>query len=330
MNKIIAILFLLISSNCIAQQRLKDTLRIAILSDSHGVGAYANPREDSCARGIFINYLKQFYPVVLQYNLSRSGATTFTARNYGFNWLPYAPDGGYGAYANGDTNYNMRKALSFKPDIILVFYTGNCVAFDFKLEGIRNNYKWFNDTAAKEKIKIYYTTGTARNSTFFSEQRYRDSTQAIRTWLDATYPGRVINILDSMIRHDTSGHGILPPLEWLSFDNLHYNNAGHNQLGKLLVDNEVTDGIAFNYNSYCRNIKFKKQGDSVRVTAKLLASKLIISGATTINGTYTELKRMRKLYVTNFDTKITSIYPFIKIQLYSNGKKTITYTKEII
>ncbi len=195
--------------------------KIVVLGSSTSAGAGASPIDSSYVKRLQV-YLKDSVNAgCTVINLALGGATTRAMQP---TW-----------YGGADTARNIDKAITHKPDGILINYPSNDVANNYTLTEQKANFQRVMAKADSAKIPVWVTTTQPRN---FGAQAQRDSQIAMKNWIIATYPKMYINFWDGIA--ETNGQ-IIPAYN--SGDGVHLNNAGHRLIFQRVVQSNMADRL---------------------------------------------------------------------------------------
>ena len=193
---------------------------IVILGSSTAYGTGAVPIDSSWVN--LLNYqFKEDRKNVTIHNLALGGYTTYHIMPSN---VP-APGGRPGA----DLSRNLDKALSFKPDLIIINLPSNDVTHGFSDKEILNNYHSICNEIKRNNVQYLITSTQPRN---FPDIHSRERLAILNHLVNATFPGNTIDFYNLLA--DVSLR-IKPELNF--GDGIHLNNRGH----KIIFDEFLKD-----------------------------------------------------------------------------------------
>ena len=145
-------------------------------------------------------------------NLAKGGYTTY-------HILPTGTRVPAGIDVSVDTARNLTKALSLKPDVLIVNMPSNDAANHFSAAQQLTNFSKIAEIAEKAGVKVWICTTQPRN---FSDPVQVRIQREVADSIFAIYGDRAIDFWNGLA--DTSGH---IRKEYDSGDGIHLNNAGH-------------------------------------------------------------------------------------------------------
>ncbi|MFZ4798394.1 MAG: GDSL-type esterase/lipase family protein [Bacteroidia bacterium] len=199
---------------------------IVVLGSSTAAGAGATTIQKSWV-WLYKDFLKKDtrYELI---NLAVSGFTTY-------NILPTGTIIPTGISQVVNLEHNINKALSYKPDAIIVNLPSNDLTLGYPNEDQINNYKLIRDFAIKEGVPVWITT----------PQPINNKTNTIRYNLQVEMVKRVKEEFGDNVLDFYTDMGIgsnLKPL-YDSGDGTHLNNAGHQELFKRVISKDIHNYI---------------------------------------------------------------------------------------
>lgn len=189
---------------------------IAILGSSTAEGVGASPRDSSWSNKLKYLFVLENRNINL-INLARAGYTTFKI-------LP-------SSFSTADTTRNVDKALSFKPDLIIINLPSNDFAEGHSDQQILDNYGIVTQKMVAANIPFIITTTQPRDFTHLEARKrlaifnnkmeafYAD--QMVYTYVQLATPDFYLN------RHFGYGDGV------------HLNNNGHDVIFKSIVNDST-------------------------------------------------------------------------------------------
>jgi acyl-CoA thioesterase I len=184
---------------------------VVILGSSTAYGTGASPIDSSWVNLLRYSFNNEKKDVTV-YNLALGGFTTY-------NIMPKE----IGVVTNRplyDTSRNVDKALSLKPDFIIISLPSNDIANEYSDQEILHNYSVITSLIKKVNIPFIITSTQPRNLTS-SAARMR--LQAFNLNLLNLFPENVLNYYDSLT--DFPSLNIKRDLD--AGDGIHLNNKGH-------------------------------------------------------------------------------------------------------
>lgn len=219
-------------------------LRIVILGSSTAEGAGCT-RHDSCWVERFSRAINDEIPETEVINLAKGGYTTYQIM----------PTGSPAYQARRqqlvtDTCRNITKALSLKPDIIIINMPTNDTSHGIPVKEQLNNFKKMAALAKKHNADCYVTTAQPHNfgekyTPPYDKQHHPDvSKQHFRDWfweltekVKRTFKEHAINFYDGIASDDS--YSFIKP-EYDSGDGVHLNNNGHRILAQRAVERIIS------------------------------------------------------------------------------------------
>ncbi len=151
--------------------------------------------------------------------------------------------------------HNVTKAISFKPDVVLINLPSNDVNLDFSLKEQLDNYTQITDALDSQNIQYWISTPQGRN---FSKEK-RDLQGKVKDSTDTRYGRNTLDFWKGL----ASWSGTIRP-EYDSGDGIHMNDEAHKLLfeevwskdilGKIL---DKRKGIVRKNSAYTSPIKYK-------------------------------------------------------------------------
>jgi lysophospholipase L1-like esterase len=183
---------------------------VVILGSSTAYGTGATPIDSSWVN--LLNYqFKADKKKVEIHNLALGGYTTY-------HIMPstVSPPNGRPL---ADMSRNLDKALSFKPDLIIINLPSNDITYGFTDQEVVSNYQYICNEIIKNNIQYLITSTQPRN---FPEWHTRERLATLNNIVKATFPLNTIDFYSLLA--DAS----LNIRQELNFgDGIHLNNKGH-------------------------------------------------------------------------------------------------------
>lgn len=187
-------------------------LKIVVIGSSTAAGTGANP-PDSAWVNLYRDYLQGINPANEVINLAMGGYQTYNLMPSGFKPPRYR--------AHPDTLRNISKALSLRPDGIILNLPSNDAAAGFSLEEQLANFDTIAQTAAQANIPIWICTTQPRS---FSADKILTQL-VVRDSILQNFGDKAIDFWSGV-----AGPEGLIGLSFNSGDGIHLNNAGHRVL----------------------------------------------------------------------------------------------------
>lgn len=162
-------------------------------------------------------------------NLAKGGTVTFNAMPTG-----YVVPAEYSFVP--DTLKNITKALSYKPDAVIINFPSNDISYGISISQQISNYKIMIEEAGKQNVPVWICTSQPVN--YGSSQSARDKIKALKDSIENNFGEKSIDFYSGLC--DDNGK-ILS--EYDSGDGLHLNDAGHAILFQRVVDKDILSKI---------------------------------------------------------------------------------------
>jgi lysophospholipase L1-like esterase len=176
-------------------------------STAAGIGPKA---PDSAWVNLLRKYLQSENPAVTVTNLAVGGFTSYKILPEGGQLPFYKP--------KPDVEHNIDKALSLKPDLIIINMPSNDITEGFSVEDFRMNLQMVTDLIRQQGIRFYVTTTQPRNTTAANRKKL----QVMRNIIIRSYRNNYIDCWDGLSTPD----GNIAP-QYDSGDGVHLNGQGH-------------------------------------------------------------------------------------------------------
>ncbi len=223
------LLFLVAQSGYAQQtsvQRLTKPLHIVVIGSSTAAGVGARPL-DSAWVNRYQAHLKTLHPACQVVNLGKSGYQTFHLMPTGHK--PPSP------YPAPDTLRNITKALSLRPDAIIINLPSNDAAAGYETQVQLDNFEAIAFAAWAADVPLWITTVQPRN---FDTTKIQTQYQVLQA-LAKRFGDQTINFWDGLAGPD----GTVNP-RYNSGDGIHLNNAGHALLFERMAAKNIPAQLA--------------------------------------------------------------------------------------
>jgi lysophospholipase L1-like esterase len=199
---------------------------ISVIGSSTAAGMGATPIDSS-----WVNLTKSYYQqlglIDTIYNRAVSASTTYDGMPTGFT-----PPSGRPA---PELAYNITKALSYNPDIVLVAYASNDVYDGYTLQETLSNLRTIYQAVLAAGKIAYVMTTQPRNMTTAQQEIQKEERDSIL----AEFPAFSLNFYNPVVAADSLS---INPI--YSFgDGIHLNNAGHQQLYQVVKNADILASI---------------------------------------------------------------------------------------
>lgn len=182
---------------------------IVVLGSSTAAGT--GPKtSDSAWVNLLRKYLQLRDPAAAVTNLAVGGFTSYKILPENEDVPFYKPE--------ADPEHNIDKALSLKPDIIIINMPSNDITEGFSVGEFRTNLEVVADRIRREGIRFYITTTQPRNTTADNRKKL----QQMRDIIIRSYRNHYIDCWDGL----SNAEGNIAP-QYDSGDGVHLNGLGH-------------------------------------------------------------------------------------------------------
>ncbi len=192
---------------CVQNQAKQHQIVVLGASTAEGAGPKS---KDSAWVNLFRKYVQEQNGENEVTNLAVGGYTTY-------HILPDTATPVEGRAAV-DKEHNITKALSLKPDIIIINMPSNDIIAGVSIEEYRHNLALLNDIASAHQIKCFITTTQSRNS----DTAKQNALIRMRDVIKADYPLTYIDFWSGMSNDD----GTIKEV-YNSGDGIHLNGQAH-------------------------------------------------------------------------------------------------------
>lgn len=215
----VLLLALLSSAPHATEIRAAAPYQMVILGSSIAAGVGATTY-DSAWAGRYAKHLPARNPAWQLTNLAVPGYTTYHVMPKGWKTPAGRPA--------VDTSHNITKALSLRPDCLLISLTGNDIANGYAASEYEANFDTLHALATRAGVPVWITTPLPRTAV---DSAKRKRVLDLKTRILSRYAPRAIDYYEGL--GDAAG-AILPAYN--SGDGIHPNNAGHALLyGRVLA-----------------------------------------------------------------------------------------------
>jgi lysophospholipase L1-like esterase len=195
---------------------------ISVIGSSTAAGMGATPIDSSWVN-LTQSYYRQLGLVDTIYNRAVSASTTYDGMPTGF-----APPSGRPA---PELAYNITRALSYNPDIVLIAYASNDVADGYTIQETMANLRSIYQTVLAAGKLAYVTTTQPRNLSAALQELQKEERDSILM----EFPAFSLDFYTPVVAADSLS---INPV--YSFgDGIHLNNAGHQQLFQVVKDADI-------------------------------------------------------------------------------------------
>ncbi|MBK9335796.1 MAG: SGNH/GDSL hydrolase family protein [Lewinellaceae bacterium] len=209
-----------------AVQRLTKPLRIVVIGSSTAAGVGARPL-DSAWVNRYQAHLKTLHPACQVVNLGKSGYQTFHLLPTGHKPLPF--------YPAPDTLRNITKALSLRPDAVIINLPSNDAAAGYDAQVQLDNFEIIAFAAWAADVPLWITTVQPRN---FDTTKIQTQFQVLQA-MAKRYGDQVINFWEGLAGPDGTVNS-----RYNSGDGIHLNNAGHALLFERMAAKNIPAHLA--------------------------------------------------------------------------------------
>jgi len=226
MRKILLLVVLSAFSLCAYAQVCKNPYCIVVIGSSTAAGNNADFRKG----WVFLyldEYLKKLNPKYEFHNLAVRGYTSYKL----------CPDGSLPPYGRDsvDVEHNITKALSFKPNAIILNLASNDAIKNYPIAEQQENYKKIVAAATAQGVPVWVSTTQPRNGLSASQVQLQKD---MRDWILSYFGDKSINFWDVVATPKDSIRA-----EYASYDTIHLNNAGHRKLYEQVVAKGIIETL---------------------------------------------------------------------------------------
>jgi len=195
---------------------------ISVIGSSTAAGMGATPIDSSWVN-LTQSYYRQLGLVDTIYNRAVSASTTYDGMPTGF-----APPSGRPA---PELAYNITRALSYNPDIVLIAYASNDVADGYTIQETMANLRAIYQTVLAAGKLAYVTTTQPRNLSTALQELQKEERDSILM----EFPAFSLDFYTPVVAADSLS---INPV--YSFgDGIHLNNGGHQQLFQVVKNADI-------------------------------------------------------------------------------------------
>ena len=203
-------------------------MKVVIMGSSTAYGIGASTYANSWA-GLTENYLNQNMTDgqdTLVYNIARPGYDTYQEMPTGYTPPPGRP--------LPDDSFNVTRALSFTPDIVIINLPSNDVNYGYAKSETMSNFRVMFSTISASGARCYITTPQPRNDL---SADLRDTLFSLVDSVTNAFGPYAINFWDALVTND--GQYSLRDEYRAIPSPLHLNDAGHNVLFEIIRDSYI-------------------------------------------------------------------------------------------
>jgi lysophospholipase L1-like esterase len=229
------ITLLLATSGLFAQNKV---INIVVLGSStaEGTGPH-NPAKAWVYQ--YRKHVQEINPNSIVDNLAVGGYTTYDVMPTEFEAPANRPA--------SNSNYNITKALSLNPDVIIINLPTNDATNNYSTAEQLSNFRLLNQTAADQNVPVYVTTTQPRNIS----QSQRQNLMDVRDSIFAIFGDRAIDFWSEIANED----GMVNEF-YDSGDGVHLNDSAHTILTNRVIESNVLEHARFDENTDMINIDF--------------------------------------------------------------------------
>ncbi len=207
-------------------QSCSAAFHIVVLGSSTAFGIGTRPIRDSSWVNRYAHFLHQINSGYVVTNLSFPGYDTYCIQPDGFQ----APPG----RRRTDTLRNITRALSLKPDAILINLPSNDQAEHIPTGIQKENFLRVVRLASRVRVPVWVTTTQPRNLDSADIRQILE----MRDWITKHFGDRSIDFWSSLA--DSSGR---QDSLYGAGDGIHLNNAGHRILFQRVLEKKIPDQL---------------------------------------------------------------------------------------
>ncbi len=219
---VVFIIFLFIADLSFAQMKAV----IMGSSTANGVGASSYANSWAGRTTDFLNSNNTDGADTIIYNIAQPGYDTYQEMPDNFVPPPGRP------LPDGD--YNVTKALSYNPDVIIISLPSNDISYGYAKSEMINNLRLMSSTIFGAGVRCYITTPQPRND---FDQSYRDSLRAMVDSVNASFGPYAVDFWNCLVT--TDGLNMLKPELQATGSSIHVNDDGHNLLFGRIMDSYI-------------------------------------------------------------------------------------------
>ncbi len=204
--------------------------KVVVVGSSTSFGTGASPIDSSWVRK-FTKYLSIQNQQIQVINIATLGLTSWDVSPTGT--IVPAP-------FTIDTLRNITKALSFKPDMIILNLPSNDVARGISTNDIHTNYLRITALSDAANVPIWVTTTQPRDRLSPAERILQ---MDLRDWINLTYGNKSVDFWSTVSNNDGTINSV-----YSAGDGVHLNNYGHHVLFTRMVEEKAWDTICLRRN----------------------------------------------------------------------------------
>lgn len=241
MNRIFTLVLVLLTSfSGLRAQNPWDTtaFNIVVMGSSTAWGKGASV-QDSAWVFIYSRYVKGLQSKTAVYNIAQAGTTTYDANPSWFN-EPGKP--------RGDASMNITRALSYKPDGIIISFPNNDAAQGIPLDEQKANFNRIVAAADSLNIMVWICLPQPRNA----DATFRNNLLQLRDWMLTRFPSKTIDFWTPLADENGRIKTIYSSGDGTENDGIHVNNAAHRVLYQEVLKANLLDSL---YNSMVRLVQ---------------------------------------------------------------------------
>jgi len=195
---------------------------IVVLGSSSAQGVGAEPLDSSWASKLKNRLLSDFQTFKFV-NLAMSGYTTFKI-------LP-------SSFKTADTLRNVDKALTYKPDLIIISLPSNDMANGYTDKETLDNFKTVVEKIKAAKVAFIIMSTQPRD---FPSFEARQKLALFNDKLEENFPNKILNVFNKL-----ASPSLFINVVYGTGDGIHLNNKGHN-----VIFQTITNDSLFRYIMY--------------------------------------------------------------------------------
>lgn len=236
----------------------KTAYQIVIMGSFTAFGGGASPIDSAWAYK-YTDFLQGINPAYIVTNLAVSGYTSYQECPTGYQPPPGMP--------LPDTAHNITKAISLKPNAIIINLPSNDADENYSLADQEANFLAMAAAAESANIPIWVSTTQPRDNMSTAQVSLLTG---MMDWIYSQFGNKAIDFWDTLANPDGSIDSAY------NADGIHVNNAGHQILFERVVAKDIPDSLCVK----SANGPFPPKANAGRDTIiDLPASSVLLSGA---------------------------------------------------